>query len=382
MKKKILYHHNYYFRILTILTVILFLYLLPINLKGEIKNQDKPAKGESLFQIKECWNIEEAEGNPFGSIRQILVSKNGLLCCLDDKFKRLYLFDKNGKFIKGFGKKGEGPGEIKQIRQARLHNAENFIAIQDINSIHYFNWNGEYLESKPNPKQKSPILFLKKYEFITAPRSILAAQDGIAEVKQINLESGKETVITKFSMYKGGAIQNNNNSASMIAEGLTPLFELGIHENRLYYGVSDKYVIHISGIDGKAINGFSLLRNKYSITEKEKVEPILRAAKGLAPEELLKTLAKKLPDEETYYTAIQSHKGLIFIFISKWTTDNSRQIDIFSPEGKYLYRKFIKIESGFKIENTPLIKGNFLYLIIQNEDDETSIRKYEIGLPG
>lgn len=381
MKTKIYKNQSQYFFILTLFISVFLFYIMAFNLHGEIKNTNKPVKGESTFNISEIWQIDGAEGNPFGNIREILVSGDGTLLCLDDKFSRFYLYDKNGKFLKGFGKKGEGPGEIKLFRQAHLYNAGNKIAVQDINRIHYFSWEGEYLESKHNPKPRSPILFLKEYEFITAPTNILAAPDGIAKVKRINLVTGKETIITKFSMYKGGAIQHEGNSASMIADSLTPLFELGIHGDRLYYGVSDKYKIHISGLDGKAFNSFSVERKKRSVTEKEKVEPILRAAKGLAPEELLKTLAKKLPDEETYYTNIQSHNGLIYIFVSKWTSDNSRQIDIFSPEGNYLYRKFIKIEPDHRIENIPTIKGKYLYLIIQNEDDETSVRKYEINLP-
>ncbi len=381
MKTKTLGNDIYYFLISLITLAVIFLVLFSASLQGEIVNQDKPEKGTGTFNITELWQVSEGEGNPFGNIRAILVSKDGILCCLDDRLKRLFLFNKDGKMIKGFGKEGEGPGEIKLFRQARLHNAGNKIAVQDTDKLHYYNWDGDYIESKHNLKARGPILFLSEYEFITAPNDILSAPDGIANVKKINLVTGKETLVTSFSMYKGGAIQSGNNSASLIASGITPLFELGIHGDRLYYGVSDKYKIYISGIDGKAFDNFTLIRKKISITDKEKVDPIIVATKGLAPEELIKTLALKLPNEQTYYTDIQSHNDLIFVFVSKWNRDYSIQTDIFSPDGKYLYKKFVKVDAEYKIEKTPIINGDYLYLVLQNEDDEFILAKYKIDLP-
>ncbi len=381
MKSKILGNNIFYFLISILTIAIICLFLLSMNLQGKVVNEDKPEKGTGTFNILELWQVSEGEGDPFGNIRSILISEDGTFCCLDDKLKRMFLYDKDGKFIKGFGKTGEGPGEIKLFRQARLYNAGDKIAVQDTDRIHYFNWSGEFLESIPNLKQRSPILFLDQYNFITAPRDILATPEGIAEVKQINLKTGKAKLITKFSMYKGGSIQNENNQASIIANGLTPLFELGIYKDRLYYGVSDKYRIEISDMTGKAISVFGLKREKTKVTEEEKVEPILQAAKGLAPEELLRDLAKKLPNEETFFIDIQSHNGLIWVFVPDWKRTNSRQIDIFSPEGKYLFRRFIKTDENESIFSSPLIHKKSVYLVIQNEDDEFRVAKYSIDLP-
>lgn len=381
MKSKVLENNIFYFLIFTLILAIVFLFLLSVSVSAEVINEDKPEKGTGTFNISELWQVEEGEGNPFGNIRSILVSDNGILCCLDDKLKRLFLFDKNGKLLKGFGKKGEGPGEIKLFRQAGLYNAGDKIAIQDSDRIHYFNWNGDFIESKSNIRSRNPILFLSQYEFITAPRNILAAPGGVAEVKKIDLKNSKEILITKFSMYKGGAIQNTNSRAAIVANGLTPLFELGKHGDRLYYGVSDKYNIEVSDMKGNVINSFSLRRGKKSVTEEEKAAPILRGAKGLAPEELLRNLAKKLPNEETYFIDIKSHNDQIWVYVTNWNRSNSFQIDIFSLNGKYLYKRFVKIDEGESIRLRPLVHGNTVFLVILNEDDESRIAKYKIVLP-
>ena len=102
----------------------------------------------------------------------------------------------------------------------------------------------------------------------------------------------------------------------------------------------------------------------------------------MAPPELIKALAKKLPNEETYFNSIQSHGGLIYVFKPYHNRKNIQQIDIFSPGGKYLYRGFIKVSADFRITSGPVIKNNDLYMAFEDEDGEVILNKYEVILPG
>lgn len=381
MKTRSLSDNIFYFLISILTLAVILLFLLSLNLQGAVLQPDEPEKGTGTFNMNELWRVDSGEGNPFGNIRGILVSEDGILCCMDDKLNRMFLYGPDGKFIKGFGKKGEGPGEIKLFRQASLFNAGKVIAVRDTDRIHYFDWEGKYLESLPNPRASAPIRFLNRYEFITAPQNILAAPKGIAEVKKVNLKTGTSTLITKFSMYKGGTISNRNSQASIIAGGLTPLFELGKLGNRLYFGVSDKYEIEIADMSGKPVGTFGLKREKTTVTEEEKVTPIIQGAKGLAPEELLRTLAKKLPSEETYFIDIQSHHGQIWVFVTDWKRGPVKQIDIFSPNGKYLYKRFVKIDPEESITSGMRIHGDSIYLVIRDADDEFRVAKYTFDPP-
>ncbi len=60
---------------------------------------------------------------------------------------------------------------------------------------------------------------------------------------------------------------------------------------------------------------------------------------------------------------------------------NTQQIDIFSPEGKYLYRKIIKVEPTYKIGCMPVIDKEYVYLGLEDEDGAITLNKYEITLP-
>jgi hypothetical protein len=361
--------------------VLIILFVLVMALSAEVKNMDEPAKGEHVFKIKKLWQVENAGEDPFGRIAQIRVSDKGIIYCHDNKNLRYYIFDPQGKLIGSFGKSGEGPGEIKRIEQAFTFLAGDKIAVQDIDRLHFFSWDGKFIKSVVNSRARSPIFFLNEDEFITAPRTILNIPEGNAKVKKINLKTGDEKVITEFSIFKGGTIQNQNVQAAMVVPTLTPMFIIEKYDNRLYFGMSDQYEIHISDLEGKTIGVFNLKREKSSLTEEEKLEPIIEGTKGMAPPDLIKALAKKLPNEETYFNSIQSHGGLIYVFKSYHNRKNIQQIDIFSPDGKYLYRGFIKVSTNFRITSGPVIENNYLYMALEDGDGEITLNKYEIILP-
>jgi hypothetical protein len=361
--------------------IILFCFLSVQGFPAEIKNTGNPARGESSFAIKKIWGVEMAGETPFGNIDRLLISESGVICCYDNKNLKYYLFTGSGKFIRGFGNRGEGPGEIKNLVEAPIFIAGDKIAVQDTDRLHYFTWDGDFIRSAVNSSRRSPLLFLSENEFISAPSTILAAPDGIAKVKQIHLVSGKEKVLTEFTMITGAALQSARGNAVIVAGGLTPMFILGKIGGRLYYGVNDKYVVYISDMDGNVKGSFSLKRKKTSVSEKEKIEFISSAARGRAPDDLIRTLAKKLPNEETYYSVIEEHNGLIYLYVPKFFMKNKQQIDIFSAEGKYLYKKFIEVEPEYSIGTTPVIDNGYVYLVLEHEEGEITLNKYEITLP-
>jgi hypothetical protein len=65
---------------------------------------------------------------------------------------------------------------------------------------------------------------------------------------------------------------------------------------------------------------------------------------------------------------------------------DSQAMDIFSLDGKYLYRALFKPENGSRIYfpmviNNIEIKKGYLYAVLEDSDGEISIAKYKISLP-
>jgi hypothetical protein len=344
----------------------------------EVKNVDKPLNGEIHFQLSKIWQTNKAGDDPFARIRQVLVAENGAVYVYDKKNMRYYIFDKDGQLTGAFGKKGEGPGEIRRIIQAPMFLVDNKIIIQDSGRLHYFTSQGKFIKSVLNSNVRYlPSFFLNENEFITAPRNLLALTEEKGKIQRINLKTDEKKVISEFSVFEGGAVQVRNNQYSVVHVALTPMMIIGYHQNQLYFGKNDVYKISITDMEGKPINAFSLKRERRRITDEVKKERLFKEARGRAPDDVLEEMAKRMPNELTHFSRIEVHNGFIYVFLSYYNQENTQQIDIFSPDGHYLYRAYLKAQDDNIIINS-VFKGEELYLALEDEEGEQSLAKYKI----
>jgi hypothetical protein len=348
---------------------------------SEVKNNDSPAKGELNFKLDKIWEIEGAGEEPFARIRQVLAAEEGTVYVYDNKNMHYYIFDKNGKLVRAFGKKGEGPGEIRRIEQAYMTLAGDKLVIGDLGRIHYFDRRGNFIRSKVIARRNTPVLFLNEHEYITAHLTLLQAPDGKGTIRRIDLQSGTESVIKEFSMFQGGAINTQNVQAAAVIPSLTPMMIIGYHDNKLYFGMNDNFQVTVSDMKGNVKTVFSLTRAKRSISKKVIEDRLIKMAKGRAPVDVIKQIAKILPNVLTYFSRIEVHNGLIYCFTSYYVPGNIRRIDIFSPEGKYLYRAFVKVPEEFTMTTGPIIRDGHVFLTLENEEGDQTFNKYKIDLP-
>jgi hypothetical protein len=108
---------------------------------------------------------------------------------------------------------------------------------------------------------------------------------------------------------------------------------------------------------------------------KQKEDLLLKLIKGLGPDDLARQLAKTLPDEETYFANIVSQNGLLYLYRSHFSPGRQQQIDIFSSDGKYLYRGFIKVEEGLTIAAGPTIRNDSIYMVLEDQEGEITLNK-------
>lgn len=358
------------------------LLIVVLLLLSEVKNADKPLRGEWDFKLVKEWEIDSAGADVFGVPSYMQVSDEGTLYVYDKENKNNYMFDRNGAFIKTYGRKGQGPGEARD--QSSLFLVDDKLLIVDIGRIHYFQLDGTYLESSVNSLySRRPVLFLNSNEFMAVPLGLFEAPDFQAQIKRINLESGQETVIANFEIFKGGIGQAGKMVGSLIIPGLTPLMTVGYGNRRLYYGRSDTYNIQVTDLNGRLLNTFSLDRKKKSVPKDIKRQFFGRYSS--MRKQALDQIIETTPNEATYFCRIEVHMGLIYVFVPDISRHNQQQIDIFSPEGKYLYRGIITIEDNLTMMepqiHNPYIKDDWLYLSVMDENDNVKIIKYKISLP-
>ncbi len=351
-------------------------------LLSEVKNADKPLKGEWDFKPAKEWEIDSAGSDVFGIPANMQISDENYLYVYDRENKRNYIFDSNGNFIKTFGAKGQGPGEARD--QSSFFLVDDKLLIVDVGRIHYFRLDGTYLHSVVNSLySRRPVLFLSEHEFLAVPLGVFEAPDFKAQIKRINLESSKETVIANFEIFEGGIGRAGKMVGSLIVPGLTPLMTVGHGNGRLYYGRSDSYKIQVTDLSGRFLNTFFLDRKKKKVPENVKKKYFGRysSMSKLALDQIIATT----PDETTFFCRIETHLGLIYVFVPDISRHNRQEVDIFSPEGKYLYRGNLTIEDDLTMMEpqiyNPHIKDEFLYVSVMDRNDNVKIIKYEISLP-
>ena len=351
-------------------------------LLSEVKNADKPLRGEWDFKPAKKWEIDSAGPDVFGIPANIQVSDEGYLYVYDRENKINYIFDRMGYFVKTFGAKGQGPGEARD--QSSLFLVKDKLAVVDVGRIHYFRSDGTYLRSVVNSLySRRPVLFLSEHEFVAVPLGVFEVPDFKAQIKRINLESGQKTIIADFQIFEGGIGRAGKMVGSLIVPGLTPLMTVGYGNGRLYYGRSDSYLIQVTDLSGKLLNTFSLDREKKKVPEDIKKKFFGRYSS--MSKQALDQIIATTPDETTFFSRIETHRGLLYVFVPDIARRNRQKIDIFSPGGKYLYRGNLTIEDDLTMMEpqiyNPYIKDEFLYVSVMDENDNVKIIKYQISLP-
>jgi hypothetical protein len=367
--------------------IVITLLLGVSHLSAEVKNPDKPLKGEWDFKAERIWTVDNAGGEVLARPYHIMVADDGTIYLYDIKNWQYYIFSAEGKFLKAFGPKGEGPGEIQQFRNARL--LKNRLIVVDINEIDYFTPEGIYLESiKNNWNQRKPDYFLSEKEFIYFP--LLQTNDPKKEGKiyRFNLNTQESKVLAEFSIFTGGYAESEDTGTGIVVMGLSPVMVVGYGPDRFYYGVNNTYTIHVADYNGKELDRFSLDRPARKINKKIKREWFKRNPPPTStPDDMLEKISDSLPEELSYFTRMEVHNKRLYVYEGYLNRQPTRQkVDIFSPAGNYLYQGFLQAPAGYNILSGPIpvfaIKGDNLYIVLEDEDGELILAKYKITLPG
>jgi len=360
------------------LWTVVILILLTNFLAAEIKNPDKPLKGDWDLKLQKVWEIDRAGDNMFGGPGPIAVSDDGMLYVCEGAIGIHYIFDQNGKFLESFGKRGEGPGEVRVIGLQMFCVNDKFIII-DRGKVHYFTGNGEYIKSALNDDYKRrPRFFLNEDEFVYAPIFRRGMPDNKGQIAKCNLKTGEETTILDFSVSKPARTAGQG---ELVIFALTPTMNVGYGNREIYYGMNDSYQVFVADLQGKPLFSFSVDREP----EKTVLETKRKYLKMLGLQNpAIERWAKILPDSLTYFHRLENHNDLIYVYKAHFDPEQKfQQVDIFSPEGKYLYRSFITPGNDLIIYfyRTIVIKKGHLYLIIEDEEGDFKIVKYKITLP-
>ena len=352
---------------------------------SDIQNRDKPAKGDWDFRLEKVCEVDKVGPDVFGRPFTLRAAEDGRLYLFDMKNDQNYILDNNGAFITAFGRSGQGPGEL--IGQERTFLIGDKLAIIDRKGIQYFSRDGEYLKTTGQEKLRRPSqIVISENEFIAFPVTGIGAAQGRGEVYYCNLNTDVEKKIGEFSLSQAGVGQAGNTVIDIIVIGFSPLLAACYEGDRLYWGASHSYQIHISDLEGRTLGGFSVDRKAKRVSESFK----RKFFRGMnLPPEMVASIAKSFANRLTHFHQIEVHDGLVYVFVPDLDLEQGKariaQIDIFSPEGRYLYRAHLDLGKGLTHLFSPLsnicFRNGCLYAVCVREDDTVVLVKYRAVLP-
>ena len=357
--------------------------------KKVIKNEDKPLNGEWDFKPEEEWWVDSAGDNPLVWVSSVWIDDDGTVYLLDGKYGKVAVFNSQGKFLYSFGKKGEGPGELMQ--PGSLFLVGKYLVIEDIgDKVHYFNKKGEFVNTFKYGTHTRPKCFLDDFTFVTLRVNPEKKQE-IETLEIHNFKTDEKSVIAEITSEipveassdegtRGFNIQIRDENLS-----INVVIAVDTLHQEIYFGRNDTFIIKKTNPKGSGLLSFSIegrKRKPVPLRYKEKlVEPIIVNGRKLS-NKMEKKLIKNMPDQSNYFNHIFiDETGLIYVYVTDITNKSRQEIDIFSPQGQFLYHAIIEFPNGLQKRGTLVIKGEHLFAFVEDESGNRKLVKYKIKKP-
>lgn len=356
--------------------------LLTLSIYSRVTNKDKPLNGKWDFKKTKIWEVEGSESQVFANIGGILSDDRETVFVTDRKNFKTFIFDKNGKFVAAFGNKGEGPGELRQMPRPFLVNDLLVFPDRRAHKVLFFSKKGEFLKSVAIPDNLRPRLMIDEHRILSVPYINYLDPKGKAEGLIYNLKDKSKQRVFNFSSYRKGMVRkssgNNTSTFTYSDSSITPMMVVGYQNNRIYYGMNDRYFITVKDLDLNVVLDFSLDREKTAVPAGFKRE----LAKEIDfPEEIKKEIIKGFPEHFTYFERIfADQRQNIYVLVTDPLKHNRMKLDFFSPSGSYIYEAEILVEENLELLNG-IFKKDKLYLAVETEDGDIRLIKYNVNMP-
>jgi hypothetical protein len=330
-----------------------------------VRNPKEPMYEENVFSLEEELIIGEREGHEeymFSSVTSLAVNDDENIYAMDIRQKNIRVFDKNGKYLRTIGRKGQGPGEMEMPTRIQITSL-NELMVYDVRtrSLSFFSLDGEFLRRTLLTKMLRPArLTMDSYGNFIGYFGFMEERFKEALIK---FNSKQEKVFTFAKLDPHGY--------SLISRPKL-LFDV-TKENNIVWALSSKYEIQIINSGGELIRRIVKDYDPIEITEEDRRKIILRIY-------LRETMP---PGQEAefpkYFYPIDGlhvdDEDRIFVRTFKNMKDkNSYYYDVFDPEGHYIAKVPLKATRELPI----IWKKNKLYTIEADDEGYQYIKRYKV----
>ena len=333
-----------------------------------VKNPREPMYRKEVVAFEEELSIGESEGPEeylVSTITSFTVDDEGNVIILDIRLG-IKVFDKNGKYQRSIGRKGQGPGELQGPRNIQF-TAHKEIMVNDMRGkgLLFFSVEGRFLS-----EIKNRIFMMNRHTLIDENRNIFVlgpflGAEFFSQEKFIKMAPPYEDyeVLTSRETPRRERI-----IPPQIRYALLP-------GNNLIWGITSKYEFHIIDSQGKLIKRIEKEHTPLPMTEEYKAKYFERLPAGISKES--QQFNTHFPAFDLFFP---DDEGRLFVkTYEKLETSGKYSVDIFDKEGRFLARTTLK--AGHEIalnQDKYLIKGGRLYASEYNEEGFPVLKRYKI----
>jgi hypothetical protein len=334
-----------------------------------VENPKKPAppKGTlSKMILKEDFSLGEGESEEemFGELTSIDVDSNGNIYILDRKDKKVKIFDSEGKFLRKFGKGGQGPGEMNVPITIQIISNDELVVSDALNQrLMFYSLEGEF---------KREISTALKALGLTLP--MFDSQGNIIGQQIVPTEEKLMREVRKYdgelnSLFTIASIDNTNLVQGKINPFQVVIFyQLG-KDNAIYCSNPDEYEIKVLNTEGKMVRRILKDYDPVKVTEKDKEDFFERVPEIAGPIKDRIEFPKIYPAYQNF--TIDEEWRLFVRTFEKGKEEGEFFFDVYDLDGRYIAK--------IPFKGDPRVwKGKKLYAIDETEDGYQILRIYSV----
>ena len=281
----------------------------------------------------------------------------------------IFQFDDKGRFQTSFGRKGQGPGEIRFILLSGIDANDNLVISDHVNKkVITFCKNGNLVSEIRYPNTVWTIFPLNNGKYI----------GGWRKFTDPNADFFQNGISLYDSSFKELKILDRYKMPSSIKKGyrgvnINEFFTWKISNGHIYIGNEDRgYEILKYDLDG---NLLKKIRKEY--TPVKVPADLIKERKGKSEGGRMKVW---FPD---YYLPIcdffPDDEGRLYIMtFEKGEKEREYWYDVFNPDGIFINRKKLKIYTWGEIAACAQVKRNRLYCFEEEEDGFRVFKVYKM----
>jgi len=327
-----------------------------------VRNPKEPLYEGKILSLNKELSIGSAaasENAVIASARSLAVDEAENIYVLDEKDFAVKVFDKSGAFLRRFGQKGKGPGDLDQPSRISIDRSQNaLLIVNGASGLSFFSFDGR---------------FLKSFMTEDAKRAQYARADSAGRIVmsyvRVQDTDHRWNVLDKFESESGPPIEVKNTLLGSPYDFLMPLVYWDLDEkDQIYYGYPKTYEIEI--IDPRNKTAKRILKDYDPVEPSDEVKAqIAKSTKLLTPSLAEKVFVSKY--HSAFINFLIDEQGRLFV--SSWTKSGKDFVyDVFDPEGRYIARFPLPFRAV-------LFKKGKLYCIEEDSDGYQAVTRYSVS---